>query len=286
MIPGDRVAADKPSFPAPTVRSADPADVAAILRFYRGLSEHSLLMRFSVASHEHPALARAAQIDRTGSVVVLAVVSDAAGERVVGEARCELIDHEKYEFGLAVHDDYRRRGLGSMLFEKLRDLARDRGVERLRAVVRTDNQPMLRMLLMMGCAIVEPAEGGQVTVDVSTGHGMPGWPADHRRPRVLVESRSWWEMAQVAALRRAGYQVRQCQGPRAQTRQPCPLLADGECPLVAGADIVACLLPESDADCRAVAESHRGQRPHRLIETSGEDVVAQVQDLLAAAHRL
>lgn len=265
------------------VRLAGPADVPAIARFYRSLSPDSRLMRFFMATRDDPALARAAQFDPSGSVVVVAVVPDATGERVVAEARYAL-DDEQHEFGLAVLDDHQRRGLGSLLLEKLRQNARGRGIERLRALVRTDNQPMLRMLAMIGCAIVEPAAGGEVTVEVSTAPGMPGWPADHRRPRVVIEARTWWPTAEVTALRRAGYQVRQCQGPSAQTERPCPLLTGGECRLVAEADVVACLLPESDTDCVTVAETHRRQRPDRLTRRSGEDVVAEVRSLLAATH--
>jgi GNAT superfamily N-acetyltransferase len=282
MVHGDPVVAATTSPAEPTMRLAGPSDVPAILAFYRRLSEHSLLMRFSVANRDHLALVRAAQLDPGRSVVVVAVVPDAAGDRVVGEARCELTDDGQYEFGLAVQDEHQRRGLGSLLLERLREVARDRGVGSLRAVVRTDNGPMLRMLLMTGCAIVEPADGGQVAVDVSTGPGMPGWPADHRRPRVLVESRSWWATAGAAALRRAGYQVRQCQGPRSGAGRPCPLLVGDECPLVEGADVVACLLPEGDADCLAVAEIHRRQRPLRLTRTPGPDLIRETRDLLVA----
>ena len=264
------------------LRLADPADIPEILRFYRSLSQDSLLMRFFQATPDDPSLARAAQFDPASSAVVVAVVPVAGGERVVAEARYEQGDDQQYEFGLAVLDDHHRRGLGSRLLETLREVARDRGVERLRALVRTDNRPMLAMLLMTGCAIVEPTAGGEVTVEVSTRPGMPGWPADHRRPRVVVEARTWWPTAEVAALRRAGYEVRQCQGPSIQTGRPCPLLAAGECRLVAEADVVACLLPDSDADCVAVAETHGRQRPGRFTRRSGDDVVAGVQDLLAA----
>lgn len=75
------------SSPEPTVRLADATDVPAILRFYRGLSQDSLRMRFFLASRDDAALVRAAQIGAPGSAVLVAVVPDATGGPVVAEAR-------------------------------------------------------------------------------------------------------------------------------------------------------------------------------------------------------
>jgi acetyltransferase len=267
---------------APTVRPATEADVPAILDFYRELSGHALSMRF-FAPPSGDALARVARLDPPSSVVWVAVVPGADGERVVAEARCVPGAGEEDEFALVVHEEYQRRGLASLLLDRLREEARGRGVERLQALVRTDNDAMLRMLLKAGCAVVEPASDGDVTVDVSTTTGMPGWPAGHERPRVLVESRGWWPTAATAALRRAGYQVRTCLGPNLRAELECPLLAGNECPLVRDADAVVCLLPDTDAECAAIAETHLGQRPERLSRTSGVEVVAEVERILGQA---
>ncbi len=88
------------------------------------------------------------------------------------------------------------------------------------------------------------------------------WPEESGKPRVLIENpdrADLWAHAEV--LREAGYDVAMCAGPTAATerlpwfrRRPrywadpppmerqertvCPLLAEGHCPLVEGADVV------------------------------------------------
>lgn len=84
------------------------------------------------------------------------------------------------------------------------------------------------------------------------------WPEQSGKPRVLIENpdrADLWAHADV--LREAGYDVAMCGGPTAQTEnvrwfrrwtgpQPtdhqervvCPLLTEGHCPLVEGADVV------------------------------------------------
>jgi hypothetical protein len=88
------------------------------------------------------------------------------------------------------------------------------------------------------------------------------WPAQTGKPRVLIENpdgADLWAHAEV--LREAGYDVATCVGPTSETKrvpwfrrrplywadpQPmerqkrtlCPLVAEGHCPLVEGADVV------------------------------------------------
>jgi DNA-binding NtrC family response regulator len=69
------------------------------------------------------------------------------------------------------------------------------------------------------------------------------WPAQTGKTRVLIENpdrADLWAHADV--LRRAGYDVAMCSGPteagEQQEHTTCPLLAEGHCPLVEGADVV------------------------------------------------
>ncbi len=88
------------------------------------------------------------------------------------------------------------------------------------------------------------------------------WPEPSGRPRVLIENPDRADLwAHADLLREAGYDVATCGGPTAETltvpwfrrrhlhladspsserreRLLCPLLAEGQCPLVEGADVV------------------------------------------------
>jgi hypothetical protein len=86
------------------------------------------------------------------------------------------------------------------------------------------------------------------------------WPEQSGKPRVLIENPDRADLwAHADLLRKAGYDVATCGGPTAETEhvpwfrrlyradpQPterqertlCPLVAEGRCPLVEGADVV------------------------------------------------
>jgi GNAT superfamily N-acetyltransferase len=239
------------------------ADAPAIAELYTSLSRRSIQMRFS-SFMTAEALQRAAHLDpHNGALALIALVNG----RVIAEARYELTADGVYEFGIAVADDHQQRGLGRRLLDRLREDALERGISSLRAVVQIDNLPMLHMLHQIGYAIVMSADGGQVSVDIACDEGMPGWSGSTRGRRVLIESRGLWEDAQTTALRVAGFEVRRCPGPSHGPRS-CPLLSLGRCRLVEESDFVACLLPESDPDCRAVADKHAVHRPDRLVARS------------------
>src|SRR5215472_1338106 len=109
-------------------------------------------------------------------------------------------------------------GMGRLLLDALVERAREDGLARLHDVVLLTNTPMLRLLQHYGWALAAPTEDFSVAfLEISTVGGMPGWPAGSAGQRVLVERRSWFDNQQVAALRSAGNDVRQCTGPRRET---------------------------------------------------------------------
>ena len=94
---------------------------------------------------------------------------------------------------------------------------------------------------------------------------MPGWPAGSAGQRVLVERRSWFDDQQVAALRSAGNDVRQCTGPLHRVRT-CPLVSSGQSRLAEAGGLIVSLLPQDEPDCAAVLAAHQRHWPHRLAQ--------------------
>jgi hypothetical protein len=126
---------------------------------------------------------------------------------------------------------------------------------------------MLRLLQRYGWVLAAPTEDFSVAfLEISAAGGMPGWPAGSAGRRVLVERRSWFDDQQVAALRSAGNDVRQCAGPRRETGRACPLVTSGHCRLAEEADLIVSLLPGAEPDCTAVLAAHRRRWPHRIAE--------------------
>jgi len=239
------------------IRLATPDDQPAIVALYRGLSSCSQRMRFSTSVSDD-VLVRAAHLDGRFEAVI--AMSDG---RVCGEARLQLDPANEHEFALTVADVVQGRGIGTALLDALRERAAERGIVRLRAVVRVDNVRMLTLLRRAGAAIVL-VSAGDVVLDIASDRRMPGWPRGSTATKVLIEAPGMVERRITTMLRTAGYDVRQCEGPRPGRREPCPLLSAGHCRLAEESDAIICLLPEDDPDSRAVVSAHALGRPDSL----------------------
>jgi GNAT superfamily N-acetyltransferase len=245
------------------LRLADPAHVPAITRLYLGLSTESFYRRFNT---DRPVPALVAQLASvgTGTACLVAAAPSDPGQ-MVGEARYVPIAPGTAELALTVADSYQGTGLGHILLDALVARARDEGLERLRAVVLLANTPMLRLLQHYGWVLADPTEDFSVAfLEISTAGGMPGWPTGSTGRRVLVERRSWFDNQQIAALRSAGNDVRQCTGPRRETGRACPLVTSGHCRLAEQADLIVSLLPSDEPDCTAVLAAHQRRWPRRV----------------------
>jgi L-amino acid N-acyltransferase YncA len=247
------------------LRLAGADDVPAITRLYLELSSESFYRRFYTARPSPELVAQFASF-RSGTVCLVAAPPGDPGG-LVAEARYLPVAPGTAELALTVRHDYQGAGLGQQLLDALVERAHEDGLDRLRAVVLLDNTPMLRLLQHYGWVLAAPIEDFSVAyLEISAIGGMPGWPVDFAGQRVLVERRSWFDDQQVAALRSAGKDIRQCTGPLHRVGRTCPLVTSGRCRLAEGADVIVSLLPAGEPDCAAVLAAHRRLWPHRLVE--------------------
>jgi GNAT superfamily N-acetyltransferase len=245
------------------LRLAGAGDVPAITRLYLELSPESFYRRFGTGQ---PGPALVTQFAGLGTGTACLVAAEPADpRRVAGEARYVPIGPGTAELALTIRDGYQGAGLGRLLLEALVERARADGFERLRAIVLLDNTRMLRLLQRYGWVLAAPTEDFTVAcLEISAVGGMPGWPAASTGQRVLVERRAWSDDQQVAALRSAGKDVRQCTGPARRDGRACPLVTSGQCRLAEQADLIVNLLPDDEPDCAAVLAAHLRRWPHRL----------------------
>jgi RimJ/RimL family protein N-acetyltransferase len=249
---------------AVALRLAGPADVPAITRLYRDLSPESFHGRFHSGQMAPSLLARFASIG-SGTVCLVAAPPAEPGQ-LAAEARYVRVGPGTAELALTVGDGYQGAGMGRLLLGALVQRARADGLERLRAVVLLSNTAMRRLLQRYGWVLAAPVEEFTVAcLEISVDGGMPGWPAGSTGQRVLVERRNWFDDQQVAALRSAGNDVRQCTGPLHQVRT-CPLVSSGQCRLAEQADRIVSLLPQDEPGCAAVLAAHQRHWPHRLAQ--------------------
>jgi GNAT superfamily N-acetyltransferase len=70
------------------------------------------------------------------------------------------------EAAVAVVDEWQGRGIGAILLGRIVDRARELGIERFRAVLRTDNRAMLSLFQRVGDVRVREREGNVTTIEV------------------------------------------------------------------------------------------------------------------------
>lgn len=126
-----------------TVRRVRVDDATGLEAFYADLSEDSRVARFHAACHgiTHQQAERDAAADhlhRDGFVAVM-------DGRVVGHLMLEPTGPGVEELAVAVADDVRHRGVGSLLMAAAVASARLRGIRRLMAWIRPENEPMRRL---------------------------------------------------------------------------------------------------------------------------------------------
>lgn len=242
------------------IRRATPRDVGGIARLLAGLSPTSARLRFSRSLSPDDVAGLAAL--RPGTACLVAVRAGV----VVAEARYERTAPDGTpELAMAVADDQQGRGLGARMLAALRQRAAADGLLTVRAVVRTDNVGMLRLLRTTSAAIAAPVQEGEVVFDLATDDLMPPWPTGRAARKVLIETRTLVDTPEVAALWEAGMEVRKCQGPVNDAGRTCPALEHGECRLADVADAVVSLLPQDDPTCRLIAEDHVAHRGEALV---------------------
>ncbi|MEO8585934.1 MAG: GNAT family N-acetyltransferase [Acidobacteriota bacterium] len=126
------------------LRPIRDTDEAGLLSLYDRLSPESLYFRFFAVPDKD--LGKIAYLTHVDYDRRYAIVAETAGD-VVGIARWEsLADRPGHvEVAFTVADAFQGRGLGSILFRRLAELARARGIAVFEAEVLKNNERMLRV---------------------------------------------------------------------------------------------------------------------------------------------
>ena len=132
------------------VREIRAEDAPALRRLVGRSSERSIELRFFGPMKElsEDEARRFAEVDGKERFALVAL--DPEGE-IVGVARYEREGgSEEAEYAVLVEDRFQGRGLGIELTRCLIEAAKERGIERLHALVLRENGRMLRLLRSLG----------------------------------------------------------------------------------------------------------------------------------------
>jgi GNAT superfamily N-acetyltransferase len=122
------------------VRRSSADDEPALHEFLEGLCLEARRLRFftgAVDLDEAAHLTAASGPDRFGLLAL-----DGAGE-IVGHVLCILVDGDRAEVAVEVADSLHGQGLGTILVQRLAELAESRGIAHFVAEVLPDNDAML-----------------------------------------------------------------------------------------------------------------------------------------------
>jgi acetyltransferase len=146
------------------VRTIRPEDEPLLIAFHAGHSEHTLRMRYFslVKKLSRDSLIRLCHLDYNREMALVAVAQN-GGPHFAGVSRYYLHPESgTAEFALIVGESWQQQGLGRHLMERLIEVARERGVRRLRGLVLRENEPMLALIQQLGFQIEDAKQPGVV----------------------------------------------------------------------------------------------------------------------------
>jgi RimJ/RimL family protein N-acetyltransferase len=155
------------------VREIRVEDAAALRRLVGRSSEHSIELRFFGPMRElsEEKARRFAEVDGRDRFALVALDPEDEDE-IVGVVRYEREGAtDGAEYAALVEDRFQGRGLGIGLTRRLIEAARERGIERLHALVLRENRGMLRLLRSLEFPERKRRENGleHIEIDLSPG---------------------------------------------------------------------------------------------------------------------
>jgi RimJ/RimL family protein N-acetyltransferase len=148
------------------VRSMQPADAEALVRFHESLAAETTRMRFFTV-HPHLTASETTRFTTVDHADREAFVAEVDGE-IIGVGRFERgEDRDEGEVAFVVADAWQGRGVAPMLLALLVHHARALGLRRLVAQTLTDNHPMLKVFSRSGLPMSRSMAGGVVDVTLT-----------------------------------------------------------------------------------------------------------------------
>ena len=146
------------------LRAIRPDDKERLSIAFGRLSTRSVYRRFlhPVKALTPGVLRELTELDFHDRVGLVLAVAGEDGERLVAVGRFVRLapDSERAEFAITVADDHQNRGAGTLLLQRLVEMARADGVREFVAHVLEDNRGMLEVIRRANLPCRQTSEGG------------------------------------------------------------------------------------------------------------------------------
>jgi acetyltransferase len=159
------------------IRPIMPEDEPLMSEFTMGLSPDNLYLRYfhavstsSLISHEQ--LARLTFVDYDREMALVAVHTNPKTNRpqIIALAQLtKLHGSSDAEFAIQVRDEYQGTGLGTELLNRLLDIARDEGIERVVAEIMPENIGMRRICEKLGFSFHRLPDSQNIMAEIQLG---------------------------------------------------------------------------------------------------------------------
>lgn len=165
-----------------TIRAIRPDDKDALVELFDRLSPEAIYYRFHGAKKRLSSkeLAYLTELDFHRQAALVAVLRDGERTRVVGVARYAVAPDgpaRRAEIALTVEDALQGRGIGSLLFLHLTEIAREQGIDELEAYVLSGNVGMIRLLERSGRVLRRHGGSGSSHLVLTTAAAAPSLAA-------------------------------------------------------------------------------------------------------------
>lgn len=151
------------------IRPIRPDDEPMMKEMFYSFSEKTKYLRYhgTLKSMPHNRLQVFCNVDYDTEMALVGVTGEADQEDVVGVGRY-MTDASRIiaEMAFVVRDDWQRKGLGTVLFNRLIEVARQQGIRRFHAEVLTENSGMLKIFHRSGLKVETTTSEGVVGINM------------------------------------------------------------------------------------------------------------------------
>ncbi len=171
------------------IKPALPEDLLLVTSFMKRISRESLRMRFMVSMSEVPAdiIKELCSGDFTEKGCLLAISGEGGDKKVVGLGNYIAMDNERAaEIAFLIEDSYQRKGISTLLLERLAGLAAANGFIEFEAEILPDNQPMINVMKSSGFESHKVWNSDTVHMELPVSGAAALWELADLRERIAV----------------------------------------------------------------------------------------------------
>lgn len=143
------------------LRPVKLTDEHALQEFLYALSDESVYRRYLMFKRTHPHEEMQALVDVDYDQSMAVVALDAEDERIIGVSRYDVDPAtHRADIAFVVGDQFQGRGLGTLLFRRMGEIAYSNGIVGFQADVLATNVPMLRVFYRSGHKVTAKLDHG------------------------------------------------------------------------------------------------------------------------------